>query len=581
MTVTGNINGIKNSILERLELLYELKIPKDEFASFELLEILAEITQQVNREISVYINRNGKILNVSIGESDKVDLPFLRIKRGNEVLSGVRCIHTHPSGNSKLSDVDIGTLMASRLDAMAALGTTNGIPQNLTCAVLGDDFSQIKSLGTFSANRLPQSLMKEILLADKRIDEFLRLKGTDEKIERAILVGVNSTRENMDELEQLCKTAGAEIIYRLIQKRDIDNRYYIGKGEAEKLSLLVSSHQADLIITDDELSPTMARNLEEKTGVKVIDRTALILDIFAGRANTKEGKLQVELAQLKYNLPRLSGVGIQLSRLGGGIGTRGPGETKIESDRRRIRRRIFELEKALKVIKNERDIRRNKRAVSGTKVVALTGYTNAGKSTLLNSLSGSDVFTEDKLFATLDTTARSVKLPNGKDAVFVDTVGFIEKLPHELVAAFRSTLEEVQFADLILNVIDITSDSYELHIDVVNDVLTTLNCSDKPILKVFNKCDSLQSLPKNNSENLFISAKQKSGLEEMLLRVQETLEKDTVEYTFKIPYDRSDILAYLQKHGEQNMINYLETAAEISGKWELKYIKKATGMLNG
>ncbi len=579
--VTGNTSGIKNSILQRLEGLYEIKVLRDEFASFDILTEMADITGLTNREISVYLDRAGNVKNVSVGDASKVDLPFLRVKRGNEVLSGIRCIHTHPSGTSKLSDVDIGTLMASRLDAMAALSVSEGQPVSLTCAVLGQNFSDVVHLGTFPAHRLPAALMKEIRLADDRIDEFLKLKGTDTQVERAMLVGVNASPESMEELERLCQTAGAEVIHVEVQNRPSpDHRFYVGSGQAQKLSLLAASLSADLIITDDELTPTMKKNLEETTGVKIIDRTELILDIFALRARTKEGKLQVELAQLKYDLPRLTGEGIQMSRMAGGIGTRrGPGETKLELDRRMLRRRIFELEKALEGVRAERNLRRSKR--EGTPLVALTGYTNAGKSTLLNALCDADVFVEDKLFATLDTTTRKVSLPGGKEVLFSDTVGFIEKLPHELVAAFRSTLEEVEYADLILNVIDITSPSHEVHTQVVDEVLTTLGCGDKPKLRVYNKCDGLDDKPKDSENSVFISAREGINIEAMLKKVEEILLNQAIEHTFDVPYARGDVLSFLQRNAAGVRLEYLPEVTRIAGRWENRYIEKAKEMLHG
>ena len=300
----------------------------------------------------------------------------------------------------------------------------------------------------------------------------------NEKIERAILVGIISTvkdEESMEELKELTLTAGVEVIGVVTQKRDtIHKAHYIGKGKLEELKFFVENQEADLIIVNDELTGTQIKNMEDFLNVKVIDRTNLILDIFAKRARSKEGMLQVELAQLKYRLPRLVGMGGQLSRLGGGIGTRGPGETKLEADRRHIQNRIKAIEKKLEEIKRHRDLQRSRRKKNQVPVVAIVGYTNAGKSTLLNALTKAEVYVEDKLFATLDPTARRLILPSGREVILIDTVGFIRKLPHDLVEAFKSTLEEVKYADLLLHVIDVTSPDMEEKIKVVERVLSCL-----------------------------------------------------------------------------------------------------------
>lgn len=316
------------------------------------------------------------------------------------------------------------------------------------------------------------------------------------KSEKAILVGVEFQNQptNLPELKQLALTAGAKIVGELTQKRSQpDQRLFIGQGKAEELKALIAGQQANLLIFDNELSASQERNLEELLGVKVIDRTELILDIFAQHAHSREGKLQVDLAQSEFLLTRLTGHGASMSRLGGGIATRGPGETKLEYDRRHIREKISELKKTLEQVRRERHLRRDKRRSSSLPLVAIVGYTNSGKSTLLNALTKAGVLVEDKLFATLDTTTRRLYLGEGnKFALLTDTVGFINKLPHQLVAAFRATLEEVTEADLLLHVVDAARPDFEEQIGAVYRVLEELNCAAKPMMTIFNKIDLLQ-----------------------------------------------------------------------------------------
>nr|WP_256961570.1 GTPase HflX [Thermoanaerobacterium thermosaccharolyticum] len=323
----------------------------------------------------------------------------------------------------------------------------------------------------------------------------------DDSREKAVLVGViinDDDNESMDELKELAETAGAEVVGIMTQSRSsVDRNSYIGKGKLSELKQFVDNMDIDLVIINDELSGSQIKNIEDIVNQKVIDRTSLILDIFAKRAKSAEGMLQVELAQLKYRLPRLQGLGNDLSRLGGGIGTRGPGETKLETDRRYIRERIKAIEGKLEDLKKHRELLRGRRRKNEIPVVAIVGYTNAGKSTLMNALTDSSVYVEDKLFATLDPTARKLDLPSGREAILIDTVGFIRKLPHDLVEAFKSTLEESKYADVLLHVIDITSKDIKHKIEVVENVLRDLEAIDKPIINVYNKSDLLEQMPVN------------------------------------------------------------------------------------
>ena len=337
-----------------------------------------------------------------------------------------------------------------------------------------------------------------------------------------------------------------------------DPATYIGRGKVEELALLSRANNANLVIVDDELTASQIRNLENVVGTKIIDRTALILDIFAGRAISREGKLQVELAQLKYRLPRLTGLGTQLSRLGGGIGTRGPGEQKLETDRRHIYRRIGEIERDLEKVKNRRQALRDRREKNRIPVVALVGYTNAGKSSLMNALSGSRVLVEDKLFATLDPVSRGINIPNGQEILLVDTVGFINKLPHDLVEAFKSTLEEAVYADLLLHVVDSASPNLTEQISVVETLLESLGCK-QPIITVYNKTDIL-----DGQENIlpikrpaaYISATNKVGLDELVELIEENLPITRRRVKLLIPYTQGQVLSQIHEQGKIIEENY-------------------------
>lgn len=371
------------------------------------------------------------------------------------------------------------------------------------------------------------------------------------KVEKAILVSAifsESDEESIEELKELTKTAGAEVIGIITQQRkSIDKAYFIGKGKLNEIKQFVDNLDADLVIFNDELTGIQLKNIEDILKVKTIDRTNLILDIFAKRAKTREGILQVELAQLRYRLPRLIGFGEHLSRLGGGIGTRGPGETKLETDRRHIKNRIKAIEKKLEEIKKHRNLQRERRKKNEIPVIAIVGYTNAGKSTLINALTNSDVYVEDKLFATLDPTARKLILPSGKEAVLIDTVGFVRKLPHDLVEAFKSTLEESKYADVLLHVIDASSADMNKKIKVVEKVLSDLEAINKPIINVFNKIDLLKFVPSSDETNVYISAKNNIGLDILLKTVEKTIYQNVEIVEFFLPYAKNREYNYLKE----------------------------------
>ncbi|EGT2201524.1 GTPase HflX [Clostridioides difficile] len=393
--------------------------------------------------------------------------------------------------------------------------------------------------------------------------------------EKALLVGLNlttivkknddiDTSESMEELKELTKAAGAEVVGSLIQnKHSIDAAYYIGKGKVEEIRAYSDSLDATLVIFNDELSGAQIRNIENVVGRKVIDRTTLILDIFAQRALSKEGKLQVELAQLKYRLPRLYGMGGEMSRTGAGIGTRGPGEQKLEIDKRHILNKAADIRRELKEVKKNRETQRVKRLKSNIPIVALVGYTNAGKSTLLNELikthkdyeQEKEVFVKDMLFATLDVTLRKALLPNKKEFLVVDTVGFVSKLPHDLVEAFKATLEEVQYADLILHVIDATNTSYELQKSTTEGVLKELGVNDKKHILVYNKVDKLELdiYPKSQEDIVYISAKQGINMDKLLNMIEIALMENTYLVSLMLPYERGDIFSRIKdKYNVEN-----------------------------
>ena len=374
--------------------------------------------------------------------------------------------------------------------------------------------------------------------------------------QRAILVGVDTgeydAAVSLDELGELATTAGAEILGKVSQKRPaVDKATCVGSGMLAEIGEMAENLDANLLIFDHELTASQMRNIENATGISVVDRTTLILDIFAQRARSREGKLQVELAQQKYRLPRLMGQGTVLSRLGGGIGTRGPGETKLESDRRHIRRRIEALEEQLRELEKQRGIRRARRKKDGVVTVAIVGYTNVGKSTLLNKLTDAGVLAEDKLFATLDPTARALELPDGRSVMLVDTVGLVRRLPHQLVEAFKSTLEEAAQADLLLHVCDISSDEAEDQIAVTRQLLDELGCAGTPVVTALNKCDKITERPVPMTEDMvLISAVTGYGLEKLLQVIAKKLTPTQRRMRLLLPYDKAALAAEIRAEGK-------------------------------
>lgn len=401
----------------------------------------------------------------------------------------------------------------------------------------------------------------------------------EKTIEKAILaaadVGEYDVESSLDELSELAKTAGAEEIARVIQKRDAyEPATVIGEGKLAELKELCQNLGATLLIFDCELTAAQIRNIEDETNVRVIDRTMLILDIFAGRAVSREGKLQVELAQLRYRLPRLMGIGTSLSRLGGGIGTRGPGETQLETDRRHIRRRIDKLSAELKELEQRRGYSRERRRKDSVQVGAIVGYTNAGKSTLLNLLTGAGVLAEDKLFATLDPTSRAIELPDGRSLLLVDTVGLIRRLPHHLVEAFKSTLEEAACADIIIHVCDVSDPEAAEKADVTLKTLADLGAAEIPVVTVLNKCDKIaENIPEDDS-TVKISALKNEGIDRLLETVARNLPQTSRRMKLLLPYDKAGVTAKLRENGKVFSEEYTENGIEVDGLVDQMLIKQ-------
>jgi len=576
----ANAKGLKKSEINQLERLLSKRVPKDKILTTDLADSVAEISHETGHPISVVINRRGQVVNVTVGPPSAIQMPELRgVRVGPGRLCGHRVIHTHlitdtirlakkkaSQGNGdattgdgakeepqSISKESLQCLARNRLDLLAQIevdpagqfSRTRGEQAKLADAV------HIAHLlpGRDSEGRLWKVLQPQTARGAQEDDFEAMIAALEDEFrqqapglpvaegeERAVLVGLISSEtdswqveDDLDELAQLARAAGATICGRITQARQQPHpKHFLGSGKVQEVALMVQELGANLVIIDQELGPTQQRSLEEMVGVKVLDRTELILDIFSQRAQTKEGKLQVELAQLKYLYPRLVGKGQLLSRLGGGIGTRGPGETKLEVDRRRIRSRINQLEKETERIRNYRDTQRRQRLAQNLPVVALVGYTNSGKSTLLNALTKADVFTEDKLFATLDPTTRKTILPDGSTVLISDTVGFIKKLPTSLVAAFRATLEEVSMADVLLHVVDSSHPNVLEQIVSVFDVLAELHAVDKPIITVLNKADKVRPedlawLAAQVPSPIITSATNRLGFGNLLKQVQELL----------------------------------------------------------
>lgn len=579
--IKGNIKGIRDSVIAELQKLYDMQSPQ--LVSQEIAVKLADITEYINREISVYITRSGQIIEIAVGDNATVELPSFSGRRGAGRLSGIRCIHTHPGGNPYLSGVDISALKNNKYDAMVAIGvispdfTKSELTFGLITGIDSNENYTAECYGPYSIEDAENiNFINTVSTIERILDKQTGTASLQVMSERAILIGMEWGRndslwtvdDSLEELKQLADTAGATVIKKFIQKRPKpDPAFFIGRGKVQELALYAQQENIDLCIFDDELSPAQQRNIESVMGIRILDRTALILDIFAQRARTNEGKLQVELAQLQYTLPRIMGKGLMLSRLGGGIGTRGPGETKLEVDRRRIRDRIAFIKDQIEKVKAVRSLHRSKRKKNNVFEVSLVGYTNAGKSTLLNTLTNSDIYAKDQLFATLDPTTRQLTLPNKQEIIITDTVGFIQRLPHQLIAAFRSTLEVVTEADLLVHVIDVSHELYKEQAAAVHEVLKEIGAETKPVITVYNKIDKLPPDSKLadrlalEEDTVCISAAKKLNLETLQQMIESHLKSKAVEVTLCIPYAETAKAAQLHETANVLEQEYTENGA--------------------
>ena len=532
--IYGNIDGVKKSAIEELDRLYKVKCPKDEVCSREIIEVISRVSAFIEREVSVAIDRRGNIKSIAIGDSTSVEIEALDIREKR--LAGVRIIHTHPNGMSNLSALDISALIKLKLDAIVAIGIYEDkiLDCSLGMLTVTDDKLDYEEIGNIS--------LEEIT----KIHILNKISYIDSLVTKA------------------CDIPVLESVYQSRSK--IDAAFYIGRGKVLEIAQLRQKLRANVVIFDDELSGSQVRNLEAAIGAKVIDRTTLILEIFARRAKSREAKIQVELAQLKYRMSRLQGLGTIMSRTGGGIGTKGPGEKKLETDRRHIKEQIYDLNDELKKIKKIRETQREKRNKESIPKVSLVGYTNAGKSTLRNALCDvaaqkevvgkEKVFEADMLFATLDITTRAIVLKNKGVITLTDTVGFVRKLPHDLVEAFKSTLEEVIYSDLLCHVVDTSSDTALEQIRAVEEVLAELGAKDKKTLLVLNKIDKateeqIEAIKEATAEydTIEISAREGINLEELLMLIEENLPYKMKKCEYLIPYDRSDMNSFLHRNG--------------------------------
>ena len=507
MEIYGDTSGLSPSETKALQRIYRRRVPLDRLTTPDLTRALVGVSHATGRQVGVLVDRRGTVHHVVLGDASKLMLPDVgRLRAGAGRLRGLRLIHTHLR-NEPLSRDDLVDLTRLHLDMVVAICLAPGEERAL-CVYYGHNFPVVddtseppfRTFGPIPYAKARDNPAEIIAILEQEFARAARARGVTAKDGRAILVhvcdkrGAGQAEDSLRELEELARTAGVEVADRVLQVRDrVDPRYALGRGKLEDLVIRAMQLDAETLIFDRNLRPAQANNIARMTDLRVVDRTQLILDIFAQHAESSDGKLQVELAQMRYLLPRLGQRDDALSRLTGGIGGRGPGETKLEVGRRRARERITRLQSQLKQLGRQREQRRSRRKRSGTPTVAILGYTNAGKSTLLNALTGSDVTAEDKLFATLDTRSRAMRLPSGGEVIVTDTVGFIRDLPKDLFTAFRSTFDETQDADLLLHVIDASDPCRSEHVETTEKLLVDLGLERVPRILVFNKCDKLET----------------------------------------------------------------------------------------
>ncbi|MGD2185176.1 MAG: GTPase HflX [Desulfobacterales bacterium] len=534
----GNTSGLKANQIRRLENLYRRRIQPNFLISQELIRDLSQLSYEIRRQIGLLVNRQGKVTFVIIGDNRKIIIPRIREYRAAPGrLIGLRCIHTHLN-NEPLTNDDLTDLALLRLDMMAAVvNGEGGLPKKVYVGHIlpkTSDGDPYQILPPLLPSQLDIDCLEVIQALESELAHATKGYTADSVKEKALLVGVTSNSkqnaiESLSELKSLAISSGIEVVGTVLQQRNRNKaRILIGPGKLQELAILALQEAATVIIFDQELNPSQIRSITDQIELKVIDRTQLILDIFAQRAQTREGKLQVELAQLKYVLPRLILKNTAMSRLTGGIGGRGPGETKLEINRRRARDRIARLENELLSVRKHRKQQRAKRQKKGLAVISIIGYTNAGKSTLLNTLTKSDVLAESRLFATLDPSSRRLKFPKDTEVIITDTVGFIKDLPKDLLVAFRATLEELENADLLLHVVDISNPQYQAQIESVEGILSDLNLQHTASIRVLNKMDlvnpsAIQAI-RRTLGGTAVSAKKKSTLLPLIHQMETAIE---------------------------------------------------------
>ncbi len=536
--IYGNTSGLKANQIKRLENLYRRRIPPEYLLTYELARDLGRMSREIRRQIGILVNRRSKIVFVIVGDNKKIVIPNTdEYRAAPGRLKGLRCIHTHLNQEALTAD-DLTDLALLRLDLMAViLSNHEGLPQKIHLAHIMPKNSAQKPYQILPPLNPGNLDIDCLALIQALEDELARVRQghqANSDNERALLVNVSSetrnrAEESMAELRELALSCGIDVVGSVMQQRSkTGSRLLIGPGKLQDLAILALQEAATMIIFDQELNPSQIRSITDHIDFKIIDRTQLILDIFAQRARSREGKLQVELAQLKYLLPRLVVKNTAMSRLTGGIGGRGPGETKLEINRRRARERVGRLEKALLAVRQQRRQQKAQRRKKALPVVSIIGYTNAGKSTLLNTLTKSNVVAESRLFATLDPSSRRLRFPRDFEVIITDTVGFIRDLPKDLLAAFRATLEELESADLLLHVIDISNPRFEEQIKSVEKILADLNLQNTATLRVLNKIDLVDSQTSirlgRQLKGPAVSAKSKSTLQPLMEEMENILE---------------------------------------------------------